>query len=81
MFEELFSIVNFEFIQSSGLVAELGLIVVFATLTALIGRLLRQPLILSYIVAGVIIGPIGLNLLGLTQGMENIFLISELGVA
>jgi Kef-type K+ transport system membrane component KefB/Trk K+ transport system NAD-binding subunit len=76
-----FSLSSFEFIQSSGLVFELGLIVVFATLMALIGRFLRQPLILSYIVAGLIIGPMGLNLIGLTEGMENITLISELGVA
>ncbi len=81
MLEQIFSIESFEFIQSSGLVFELGLIVVFATLMALIGRLLKQPLILSYIVAGVIIGPIGLNLIGLTDGMQNITLISELGVA
>ncbi len=69
-----------EFFESSGLVVELGLIVVFATLLALIGRFLKQPLILSYIVAGLVIGPIGLNLIGLT-GTGNIALISELGVA
>ncbi len=78
--EEFFS-VDLQLIYTSGLVAELGLIVVFATLVALIGRLLKQPLILSYIVAGVLIGPFGLNLIGLTEGMENITLISELGVA
>lgn len=81
MLEEFLSMANLEFIQSSGLVFELGLIVVFATLMALVGRLLKQPLILSYIVAGLIIGPMGLNLIGLTEGMENITLISELGVA
>ncbi|MFH1895255.1 MAG: cation:proton antiporter [archaeon] len=81
MIEEIFSFAGIEFMQGSGLVFELGLIVVFATLTALIGRFLKQPLILSYIVAGLIIGPIGLNLIGLTEGGENILLISELGIA
>ncbi|MBU2099772.1 cation:proton antiporter [Candidatus Micrarchaeota archaeon] len=69
---------NLNFVLELGLVAELGLIVVFATLMALIGRFLKQPLILTYIVAGVIIGPIGLSLIGQTQ---HIALISELGVA
>jgi len=69
---------DFSFISELGLVAELGLIVVFATLVALVGRFLKQPLILTYIVAGVIIGPIGLALIGQT---EHIALISELGVA
>ncbi|MFH1696158.1 MAG: cation:proton antiporter [Candidatus Micrarchaeota archaeon] len=69
---------NLNFVSELGLVAELGLIVVFATLMALIGRFLKQPLILTYIVAGVIIGPIGLSLIGQTQ---HIALISELGVA
>ncbi len=77
---EQFSSIGINFVNSLGLVAELGLIVVFATITGLIGRVLKQPLILSYIVAGLIIGPIGLNLIGLT-GMEDITLISELGIA
>jgi len=78
MFEQFVSGINLELLSNLGLVAELGLIVVFATLVALIGRFLKQPLILSYIVAGLIIGPIGLGLIGQTQ---HIALISELGIA
>ncbi len=80
MLEEIV-IPNIELIQTSGLVFELGLIVIFATLFALIGHFLKLPLILSYILAGLVIGPIGLNLIGLTEGAGNIVLISELGIA
>jgi Kef-type K+ transport system membrane component KefB len=60
-----------------GLIIDLGIIVIFATVLAILGKLLKQPSIIMYIVAGLIIGPIGLNLI--TD--VSIPLISELGVA
>lgn len=43
---------------------ELSLVIVAATVISLIMRLLRQPLILGYIVTGIVIGPAALNLIG-----------------
>ncbi|MDO8537712.1 MAG: cation:proton antiporter [archaeon] len=61
----------------SNLIFDLGVIVVFATMLALLGKFLKQPSILMYIIAGLIIGPIGLNLI--TD--VSIPIISELGLA
>ncbi len=77
MAAEFASFLNLQVISTLGIVAELGIILVFATLLAFIGRFFRQPIILSYIVAGLIIGPLGLNLITHTE----IPLISELGIA
>ena len=60
-----------------GLIFDLGIIVVFATLLALLGKFLKQPSLIMYIIAGIIIGPIFLNLI--TD--VSIPLISELGIA
>jgi len=43
-----------------------------------IGRLLKQPLIVSFIFVGLVVGPFGLNLL---ISVEKIHLLSELGIA
>ncbi|TVQ14510.1 MAG: sodium:proton exchanger [Bacteroidetes bacterium] len=43
-----------------------------------IGRLLKQPLIVSFIIVGLVVGPFGLNLL---QSVEKIHLLSEMGIA
>jgi len=57
---------------------DLGIVLVFGTLLGCIARLLKQPLLLAYIAAGVIIGPIGLALI--TSRVE-IGILAELGVA
>ena len=59
------------------LLTEIGVAVVAATLCAILARGLRQPLILGYLIAGLIVGP--------TEGFgwisaENIGPISELGL-
>lgn len=60
------------------LLANIGLVFVVATLAAFLAKLLRQPLILAYLVAGMIIGPeIGL---AWVQDKETIELISEIGL-
>jgi Kef-type K+ transport system membrane component KefB len=56
---------------------EIGIVIGFATLLAFIGRMLKQPPIIAYILAGIMIGPIGLKLI---QNQEIIGLFSELGV-
>lgn len=43
-----------------------------------IGRLLKQPLIVSFIAVGLIVGPQGLDLL---RSIEKIHLLSEMGIA
>ncbi|MFH1751320.1 MAG: cation:proton antiporter [archaeon] len=62
----------------AGLVIGIGLIIVAATIVSFIARILRQPLILAYIVAGLIIGPIGFRLI--TNSTE-IIQLSEIGIA
>ena len=60
------------------LLLDLGIIAIFATLLAYFSRLIRQPIIVAYIIAGLIIGPIGL---GLITDSVNIAILSELGIA
>ena len=43
------------------LLSSIGICVGAAALLALVGWRLRQPLILAYLVAGVVIGPVGLK--------------------
>jgi Kef-type K+ transport system membrane component KefB len=57
---------------------EIAALLVFASLVGFIGMLLRQPLIVSFIVAGVLAGPAGL---GIAQSTAHIELLAALGVA
>lgn len=61
-----------------GLLHDLGLCVIAATVLAFVARLLRQPLILAYIGAGLIIGPPGFKWV---NDLASIAQISELGLA
>jgi len=56
---------------------EIGIIIIAATLLAIIARFFKQPLIIAYILAGIVIGPIGL---GWIKSQEMISLFSELGI-
>jgi Kef-type K+ transport system membrane component KefB len=60
------------------LVLEIGLIIILATILSFIVRLFKQPLIPAYIIAGVILGPIGL---GLIKDPVAIRALSELGIS
>ncbi len=62
----------------SHLLHDIGLCVIAATVLAFAARLLRQPLILAYISAGLVIGPFGLKWV-VDHG--SIAQISELGLA
>lgn len=62
----------------TSLVSDIGIIIIAATFFSILAKILRQPLILGYLFAGVIIGPFGL---GLIKGPEAISRFSELGIA
>jgi Kef-type K+ transport system membrane component KefB len=64
--------------MESSLLVDIGLSVITATLFAYIVKILKQPLILGYIAAGILIGPIGL---GLIKDQHSIEVLSELGLA
>ncbi|MGJ8637899.1 MAG: cation:proton antiporter [Opitutaceae bacterium] len=63
--------------QDLHLLLNLGYIVITAASFAFLGKLIKMPSIVSYIVAGMALGP-GLNLVELDHSLE---LISELGIA
>src|SRR5687768_11936191 len=58
----------------------IGLCVVAATVLAYVAKLTRQPLLLAYIGAGVLIGPIGLELIA-DKDRHLIERLAELGLA
>ncbi|MBE7555540.1 MAG: cation:proton antiporter [Anaerolineales bacterium] len=61
-----------------GLIEDIGIVVVVATIIGLITHKLKQPIILGYLIAGVIVGPqIGPQLI---IEPENIEVISEIGL-
>jgi Kef-type K+ transport system membrane component KefB len=65
-------------VDQHNLLANIGLVFIIATAFAFIAKLLKQPLILAYLVAGVVIGPeIGF---AWVRDKEIIELISEIGL-
>jgi Kef-type K+ transport system membrane component KefB len=64
--------------HTDSLLLDIGSATVAATLLAYVGRWLRQPLLLSYIIAGVLIGPSGF---GIVRDERAIAELSELGLA
>lgn len=61
------------------LIADLALILIAAAITTLIFKKLKQPLVLGYIVAGLLVGP-HISLLPTVSDEANIKLWSEIGV-
>ncbi len=59
------------------LLRDIALGIVFAAAAAHVARLLRQPLLLGYIAAGMLLGPLGF---GLITRNESVELISEIGL-
>lgn len=57
---------------------EISVILTLVAVVSMLARLLKQPLIVGYILAGVIAGPYGL---GLIQSVEPIELFSKIGIA
>ena len=61
-----------------GVFAEVALLLFLAAAVGLVGVLLRQPLIVSFIAVGLIAGP---SVLDIVQSREEIELLAELGIA
>lgn len=57
---------------------EIGIVLAIVTLTTFVTRLLKQPLVVGYILSGIIAGPYVLNLITDTEYVE---LFSKLGIA
>ena len=60
------------------LLIEFGLIIIITMLIAVVMRFLKQPLIIGYIISGIVVGPYFLNLIKST-GTIDIF--SHMGIA
>ncbi len=60
------------------LFAEIGLLIIVATVLAIIARFLKQPAILAYVLTGVLLGPLGLKIIQQTDAITN---LSSLGIA
>lgn len=58
--------------------AELSLVIVITACVSLFMRMIRQPLILGYILAGLLVGP---SVLGLIHSVETFEAFSEIGIA
>ncbi len=56
---------------------ELGLIILIATILGLVARLLKQPTIIAYILAGIVSGPIVFNII---QSYDTVYIFAKLGV-
>ena len=57
---------------------DIGTIIIAATLLAFIAKLFKQPLIPAYIIAGILLGPLGLSII---HDLASIKVLAELGVA
>ncbi len=62
----------------SNLILDVGILIIIATLFAYLARIIRQPLIPAYIIAGIVLGPIGL---GIVRDISFIKALSEVGIA
>lgn len=63
--------------MENSIFAQISIVIGVATLIALIMKQLKQPLILSYIVTGIIVGP---SVLDLVQEKEALSSLSEIGI-
>lgn len=57
---------------------DIGIIILASTILAYLARIFKQPMILAYVLAGIIIGPFGLQLI---TSKEIITALAELGIA
>jgi Kef-type K+ transport system membrane component KefB len=65
-------------IYNLGFLYDLGLVIIISTVLAYFAKALKQPLLIAYVIAGVIIGPFGM---GWITSMENISTLAQIGVA
>src|SRR3990167_5955470 len=57
---------------------EIGIVLVIAAALAMLVHRLRQPLIIAYLIAGIVVGP---GIFALTRSSEVFDVMSEIGVA
>lgn len=62
----------------TGLIFDLSVIIIITTAIAYFLKLVRQPLIIAYVIAGIVLGPLGFNLF---KDMNWINSLSEIGIA
>jgi len=63
---------------SEVIIFDIAVILIVAAVFAFIARILKQPLILGYVLAGLVIGPL---VLGFVKNSELIYAFSEIGIA
>lgn len=68
---------GFPALAPADLLSSIGICVAAAALVALLGQRLKQPLILAYLLTGVVIGPLGLNLV---RDRNSIQTVAEIGL-
>ena len=64
--------------SSSGLLLDIGVTIVAATFLGFLARYLRQPLIIAYVLAGIIVGP---SFLRIITEKEAIDVLAQFGIA
>lgn len=69
--------IDFSFVHASSF-TELATLLTLAAVVGFLGLFLRQPMIVSFIVVGVLAGP---SVLGILQSRVNIELLAQLGIA
>ncbi|MEK6792729.1 MAG: cation:proton antiporter family protein [Nanoarchaeota archaeon] len=60
------------------LILEIGVIIGIAAIISLLGRLIKQPPIIAYLLTGVIVGPLVLNLISSTEQLQS---LASIGIA
>jgi len=63
---------------TEAIIFDIALILIISAILAFIARILRQPLIPAYVIAGLLIGPV---VFGLIRNTELIYAFSEIGIA
>src|SRR3989344_2293003 len=63
--------------ETISILFELGLIISMAAVLALLGRVIRQPTIIAYLITGIIAGPL---FLGILHSTELIEIFAQLGI-
>ncbi len=64
--------------MTNTILLDIGLIILFASLLANLAKVAKQPLILGYVLAGILIGP---SAFGIVKNLDLIKILSELGIA
>jgi len=74
----IFELLALQIPENFFLLFEIGMMIIIAGIVGFVLKLLKQPLIPSYIIAGIILGPLGI---GLIRSNETLLVLSEIGVA